>query len=53
MEDMSTQFLIAIWFIVWIISSVVGAVIRGIRHMNLMEQLSSIERILTGEFQKD
>ena len=53
MEDVSIQFLIAIWFLVWIISSVVGAVMRGIRHMNVMEQLSNIERSLTGEVQKD
>ena len=53
MEDVSIQFLIAIWFIVWIISSIAGAVMRGIRHINLMEQLSNIERILTGELQKD
>ena len=53
MEDVSIQFLIAIWFIVWIISSIAGAVMRGIRHINLMEQLSNIERNLTGELQKD
>ena len=49
MEDVGIQFLIAIWFIVWIISSITGGVIRGVRHMSLMERLTKLENQITND----
>ena len=49
MEDVGIQFLIAIWFIVWIISSITGGVIKGVRHMSLMERLTKLENQISND----
>jgi hypothetical protein len=49
MEDFSIQFLVAMWFIVWIVSSVIGGIIRGYRYVGLMERLANLESQISSD----